>query len=369
MKNVSWIFSLVITMHTCFAQKQEWKSLFNGKDLTGWDTYLRAPNLSGYGVDSTLPYMAPIGLNNDPLNVFTVENGAVRVTGQIWGAITSKEEYGNFHIRFQTKWGKLQWKPRDTGLRDAGFLFYCTGPLDYGFKCWMRSLEMQIQETEIGDFFNVGAGESEFQLSPAKTGSGDSVVQYDPGAPLKRHKGRVYRSGNFESAPGEWTTSEAIVRMADAVFIVNGFVVNRLYNTYRMDLQQQTLQGKLQFQSEGAEIYYRKMEIRPISFTLATPKLIANQQTLSLAPGQSQHIEILNQGDAVEIIAAELIGKQIEDVIVNLPSLPMVLKKGARLSLPVALKPGARPGNKIKFRLETVLGPVPDFVVELESNN
>ena len=64
----------------CFAQKQkqEWQSLFNVKDLTGWVTYLRAPNLSGYGVDSTLSYMPPIGLNNDLLKVFTVVDGLAK---------------------------------------------------------------------------------------------------------------------------------------------------------------------------------------------------------------------------------------------------------------------------------------------------
>lgn len=68
-------------------QTQKWQPLFNGKDLTGWDTYLRAQNMSGYGVDSTLPYMPPIGLNNDPLKVFTVKDGAIRVSGEIWGRL------------------------------------------------------------------------------------------------------------------------------------------------------------------------------------------------------------------------------------------------------------------------------------------
>lgn len=369
LKNFFCFFILLIIVISAIGQnkKSEWQPLFNGKDLTGWDTYLRAPNLSGYGIDSSLPYMPPIGLNNDPLKVFTVTDGAVRVSGEIWGAITSKDEYSNYHIRFQTKWGELKWAPRDTGLRDAGFLFHCTGPFDAKFKCWMLSVEMQIQETEIGDYFNVGGGDSEFQLSPGVTGSGHSVQQYDPNGTLKRFKGRVYRSGNFESPHGEWTTSETVARQGDAVFIVNGFVVNRLYNTFREDLQRQTTKGKLQFQSEGAEVYYRNIEIRPISFKQGDPILIPNRHKFALTPGQGDKLEIINKGDAVEIIAAELIGKEIENVIVKLPSLPMVLKKGAKLTLPVSLKHGAKKGNTVKLRLETVLGPVPDFEVLLET--
>jgi hypothetical protein len=95
--------------------------------------------------------------------------------------------------------------------------------------------------------------------------------------------------------------------------------------------------------------------------------LVANHQNLILKPGQNQQIEIINQGDAVEIIAAELLGKQIESIIVKLPELPIILKKGAKLNLPVSLKPGALAGNIVKLRLETVLGPVPDFEMVIET--
>ena len=69
-----------------------WKPLFNSKDLTGWDKYLGPP-----GGDST-----PLGLNNDPHGVFTVVEvdgvPAIRISGEIFGAITTKEEFDNFHI-------------------------------------------------------------------------------------------------------------------------------------------------------------------------------------------------------------------------------------------------------------------------------
>lgn len=235
----------------------EWKSLFNGRDLTGWDTYLRTPEGS--------EEMEPIGLNKDPYGVFTVNNGAIRISGQVWGAIITKEEFENYHLRFQTKWGEKKWPPRENALRDGGLLFHSSGPNDYGSKCWMRSNEMQIQEGEIGDFHNVGAGTSEFQLSKT-TVNGEEVEQYDPFAEFKRYDRRVYRSGNFESPHGEWTTGEMVARGADAVFIVNGFVVNRLYNMYRTDLHHQTTKGKIQFQSESAEVYHRNIDIRPVSF-------------------------------------------------------------------------------------------------------
>ena len=69
-----------------------WRDLFNGKDLNGWDTYL-----------------AKGGLNNDPKGIFTIVETdgkpAIRVSGEIYGAITTHEEFTNFHIRVDFKWG------------------------------------------------------------------------------------------------------------------------------------------------------------------------------------------------------------------------------------------------------------------------
>jgi len=353
----------------CFSQKQkqEWKSLFNGKDLSNWDTWMRAPNMTGYNDSDRIgPIQPMIGLNNDPLKVFTVHDGILHISGEVWGAITTKKEYGNYHLRFVTKWGEKKYFPKDNSLRDGGVLFHCTDGFDFAFKCWMRSMEMQLQETEIGDFFNVRGGVAAIQTNRnVKTGNNQTADQYDPSRPPEPHPGRVYRSGNFESPKGEWTVSEMVARHADAVFIVNGFVVNRLFNIFRADLNEQVTKGKLQFQSEGAEHFYRSIEIRPISFIQCNPKLISPVKELILATGEEQLLEITNEGEAVELIAAELIGKEIEQYVVKLPPMPMILKKGGKIALPVTIKAGTTNGNKVKLKLETVLGPVPGYQVEL----
>lgn len=93
----------------CFAQKnkQGWITLFNGKDLSNWDTWLRAANMTGYNDHEMIgPPQPHIGLNNDPLKVFTVNDGLLRISGEVWGAITTKKEYGNYHLRFEVKWGE-----------------------------------------------------------------------------------------------------------------------------------------------------------------------------------------------------------------------------------------------------------------------
>jgi hypothetical protein len=334
-----------------------WKRLFNGKDLSGWQTYLRP---SQAAADKT-----PIGLDKDPHGVFTVKNGLIRVSGQDWGGFFTKESFQNYHLRFQVKFGQAKWAPREHVVADGGLLFHCSAPYDFGSTCWMRSVELQIQETDIGDYHNVGAGIPLLQFSKGQDDD-QAVDQYDPSAPLQATTSRVFRSGNFESAPDEWTKTELIARGADAVFIVNGFVVNRLYNLFRADLNQQTTRGQLQFQSEGAEHFLKDIELRPIDFQQnSEPKLVAGKSELVLSGRDAQTVDIVNQGAAVELIAVELIGKNLEQFSVQLPSFPLVLKKGDKLSLPVTAKAGSGAGNTVKLRLETALGPVPDFVVRL----
>lgn len=348
--------------NSAIAQKAEdnsWRSLFNGKDLTGWGTYL-APSAAA-------PDQQPIGLNKDPHGVFTVTNGLLRVSGQDWGGVFTKESFSNYHLRYQVKFGQQKWAPRENAVADGGLLFHCSQPYDYGSKCWMRSIEMQIQETDIGDYHNVGAGEPRLAFSKA-TDDGVPVDQYNPKAPFKVTKNRVYRSGNFESASGEWTTGELVAIGADAVFIVNGFVVNRLYNIFRNDLQKPTTSGQLQFQSEGAEHYLRNIELRPVSLKQpGKPKFVSSKKEITVSENIPQIMKIINQGDAVEIIAVELIGSNLEQYTLKLPTFPLYVKNGEEISIPVSLKPGSLAGNQVTFKLETVKGPVKDFAVTLKT--
>ena len=353
------LFGFSTTVSAQQSSAREWKSLFNGKDLTGWGTYL-VPSVAA--TDQQV-----IGLNKDPHGVFTVENGMLRISGQDWGGVFTNESFSNYHLRFQVRFGNKKWAPRENVVPDGGLLFHCSMPYDFGSKCWMRSIELQIQESDIGDYHNVGAGEPRIPTIKS-TDDGVVVDQYSPGAPFKVTKSRVFRSGNFESAPNDWTTGELIAVGPDAVFIVNGFVVNRMYNIFRADLQKPTTSGQLQFQSEGAEHYLRNIELRPVPLTPSgSPKLVSNQKVLVVSEQVPQLMEIHNQGEAVEIIAAELIGKNLEQYAIKLPIFPLVIKKGERIAIPVKVKPGSLAGNEVKFKLETVLGVVNDFAVTLKT--
>jgi len=64
-------------------------------------------------------------------------------------------------------------------------------------------------------------------------------------------------SHDVEKPAGQWNRLEAIVEGDSMVFMVNGVKVNGGTNG-------NLTAGKLHFQSEGAELYYRKIELHPL---------------------------------------------------------------------------------------------------------
>src|SRR4051812_39458684 len=87
-----------------------WTPLFNGKDLTGWYTFLQKH-----------------GKNSDPDRVITIEDGMIRLYKHakdrdlvVMGYIGTEKEYGDYHLRFQYRWGEKKFQPRYALKRDAG---------------------------------------------------------------------------------------------------------------------------------------------------------------------------------------------------------------------------------------------------------
>jgi hypothetical protein len=85
--------------------------LFDGKDLHQFDTFLRSA-----------------GLNSDPNHVFVVENGVVHVSGTEFGYFITKQEYKDYYLRAEFKWGVGTFAPRQGQARDSGILYNIQGP-------------------------------------------------------------------------------------------------------------------------------------------------------------------------------------------------------------------------------------------------
>ena len=96
------------------------------------------------------------GLNSVPRKVFTVVDGMLRVSGGEWGAVSTVDEYENFHLTSEFKWGNKKWSPRLDAPPDSAMLYYATGPEGAQSGHWMRSHEFQLQEGDCADYHSLG---------------------------------------------------------------------------------------------------------------------------------------------------------------------------------------------------------------------
>jgi hypothetical protein len=265
------------------AAETSWQSLWNGRDLSEWTTWMRRPEptsvVEGLAKGPDGRYTEPIGANRDPLRVFTVVavdgRPAIRISGEVFGELRSKAAAGNYHLRFQFKWGEKKWPPRVNAARDSGLLYHVHAEPGAQGRVWARSIELQIQEKDVGDLYAVGS--SIFVRAKLRPGTGTpnakAIFDYDPAGtwlPFSQEAGqdgRCVKQSDHEKPPGEWNTVEVVCLGADAIHVVNGRVVMRLHGPMRIDtsVPQPVTSGPIAFQSEGAEIFYRDIAWRPIT--------------------------------------------------------------------------------------------------------
>jgi hypothetical protein len=255
---ISGLIVLGLFLMTCKPddKEQEWVSLFNGKDLRGWDTWLSYQPGSG---NSEI-----LGLNNDPAGIFSVVGGAIRVDGRIWGALTSTQEFENYHLRLKFKWGEKRYPPRENEMRDSGLLYHCVGPHGAQDDHWMRSHECQIMEGNCGDYHSLDGASIDIEADTVEV-EGNKNLKYAKGGDLLHSvRRRVIKSETSERPYGEWNEIELIAAGDKIRHVVNGKVVLEASNSSQtVDGQQAALtKGKIQLQSEGAEIFYKDIEIK-----------------------------------------------------------------------------------------------------------
>src|SRR6185369_11050085 len=174
--------------------------LFDGKSLS---------NFEGWLVDHH---------SSDPERVFTVVDQidgapAIRVSGQVWGGLLTKQAYRDYRLIVEFRWGGATWGNRKDRARDSGVLLHAQGKLGNTGKDfngpWLRSIEFQIIEDRLG-----------------------------------------FRGSQDVESPGfEWTRIEAVVEGGKLTYYVNGKLVNAASDSSFKD-------GRIMIQSEGAEIYF-----------------------------------------------------------------------------------------------------------------
>lgn len=256
----------------------EWRPLFDGT-LSGWRSWLSYPEktstVPGLSRDAEGKYTEKLGWDRDPLGVFSVVEvdgqKVLRNSGEVFGLIMPRAPLGNFHLRFQFKWGEKKFAPRQNAARDSGLLYFINGEQGASYVSWPSCLELQIQEQDTGDLYALLASTTTHARYVGADARNNPHWIYDPAAAtvLLQQEGkdgnRCIRQQDFEKPHGEWNTIEVICLGSDSIHIVNGKVAMRLTGARKQSDGSPLDSGLIGFQSEGAEIFFRNIEVRPIT--------------------------------------------------------------------------------------------------------
>jgi len=196
--------------------------LFNGKNFDGWHTFLK-----------------DIGINKDPDNNFTIEDGVIHVLGKDLGYAMTQTAFSNYHFKVDFKWGERRWGSRTKEKRDAGVCYNI--PVNEPDSIWPQSIECQVQEGDVGDFWLLGF----------------STIKVNGVQNIPANHTRMIKQKDGEKPTGEWNTLEIISYSGKCVQIVNGIVVN-------VGDEASVKNGRILLQSEFAEVYYKNVLLRKL---------------------------------------------------------------------------------------------------------
>jgi len=231
-------------------------------------------------------WLGPLGYE-DPNRVFSIVDWvdgapAIRISGQDWGGIVTRQNFRDYRLVLEYRWGSVSWGTRKTRARNSGVLLHCQGEdgsYRPDFKApWLVSVEYEILEGRTGDVILVGGSKrgSPEKISPTlmmRAKPGD--FYWDPqGTPRQfaSGKGHLHWFGrdrawkdelgfrgaqDVEKPVGQWNRGEIIAKGGDLVYYLNGVKI--------LEATESSLQhGRILFQSEGAEIFFRLIELQPL---------------------------------------------------------------------------------------------------------
>lgn len=221
------LLALVATVSNAWCEQPKSKSLFNGKDLTGW--HVDVPKL-----------------DNDPdakaKSPFIVRDGMLVSLGSPGGHLITDDAYQNYRLEVEYRFAG---KPGNCGV-----LVHASAPRAlYGM--FPKSIEVQMMHQNAGDFWCI----VEDITVP------DMLERRGPKEKWGIVEGKARRILNLtdgsENPVGEWNTM-VIECVDDEVKVwVNGDLVNHGTDCTAS-------KGQIALQAEGSEVEFRKLTLTPI---------------------------------------------------------------------------------------------------------
>jgi hypothetical protein len=231
---------------------------FNGKDFSGLYTWLKKTG------------------REDPQRVFRVEDGMIRCGAEDMGYIATRDAYRDFHLSVEYKWGQRH--PVSKSVRNSGVLLHGVGPDGSENGVWMTSIECQLAQGCEGDLIVIkgkspGGEPFPVTITSATTVAGDGRTRWQEGGKATPYTGKQFwwskhqpffeelidtRGKDDVASPlGEWTKVECLCAGSRITIKINGTTVNECFDA-------KPASGKVLLQTEGHEVYFRNLELRPI---------------------------------------------------------------------------------------------------------
>jgi hypothetical protein len=211
------------------AQKQKSsssKSLFNGKDLSGWHVDVPA-----------------LDTGSREKNPFIVRKGLLVSLGTPNGHLITDSSYQNYRLQVEYRFAGAP--------GNCGVLVHASTPRAL-YKMFPKSIEVQMMHQNAGDFWciveDITVPDMEKRRGPKK----------DWGITEGKERRVVNLTDGSEKPLGEWNTM-VIECVADSIRVwVNGQLVNDGYGATAR-------RGQIALQAEGAEVEFRKVTLQPIA--------------------------------------------------------------------------------------------------------
>jgi hypothetical protein len=208
------------------AQVKSTKSLFNGKDLSGW--HLDVPEL-----DKNPGLQKP----------FIIRNGLLVSLGKPGGHLISDSVYQDYKLEVQYRFAG---QPGNCGV-----LVHASTPRAL-YDMFPKSIEVQMMHENAGDFWciveDINVPDMEKRRGPKENWG------------ITEGKERRIKNltDGSEKAPGEWNTM-IIECLGNTIKVwVNGVVVNNGFDCT-------VSKGQIALQAEGSEVEFRKVSLTPLS--------------------------------------------------------------------------------------------------------
>lgn len=177
-------------------------SLFNGKDLKGWDFFLK---------DQTI----------DPASVFTVKDAAIHIKGDPFGYMRTKLQFSEYKLHLEWRW--------PVEATNSGVFIHAQLP----DGIWPTCFEVQLKSGNAGDFICMGVSDAKERVD-------------------KTNRVINKQAASNEVSVGEWNTLDVVCSGTTIEVFINGMLQNKITGISNS-------KGFLCLQSEGKDIEFRNI--------------------------------------------------------------------------------------------------------------